>query len=93
VHHYETYLGQAADPGTVDNLNTMPVTNAFGDYTSTTADDAQWHGGIVNYTNTHAMTLAFGGIKGAKDANSSQDILILEIGILVVVPPLMLIQI
>jgi hypothetical protein len=41
-------------------------TNAFGDDTSTAADDAQWHGGIVNYTNTHAMTLAFGGIKGAQ---------------------------
>jgi hypothetical protein len=71
VHHYETYLGQVPVPGSIDNSSTMPVTNAFGDDASTAADDAQWHGGIINYTDTHAMTLAFGGIQGAKDANSS----------------------
>jgi hypothetical protein len=70
-HQYETYLGQAVDPGTIDNSSTMFVANAFGDDTSTAADDAQWHGGIINSTNTHRMTLAFGGIQGAKDANSS----------------------
>jgi hypothetical protein len=70
-HQYETYSGQAEVPGTIDNLNTMPVANAFLDNISTTADDVQWHGGIINYTNTHAMTLAFGGIQGAENANSS----------------------
>jgi hypothetical protein len=71
-HQYETYSGQATISGTIDNL-TSPGSPTYtpGDDNTSAADDAQWHGGIINYTNTHVMTLAFGGIQGAKDANSS----------------------
>jgi hypothetical protein len=71
-HHWETYPGQATISGTIDNFTSEPP--AFltpGDDPDSTTDDARWHRGIINYTNTHAMTLAFGGIQGAKDANSS----------------------
>jgi hypothetical protein len=71
-HQYETYSGQATISGTIDNL-TSPGSPTYtpGDDNTSAADDAQWHGGIINYTNTHAMTLAFGGIQGAKDAKTS----------------------
>jgi hypothetical protein len=46
-HHWETYPGQATDSGTIDNF-TSSYTHFFtpGDDHTSTADDAQWHGGI-----------------------------------------------
>jgi hypothetical protein len=38
---------------------------------NTSADNIRLNKGIVNAANTHAMTLAFGGIKGAANNNSS----------------------
>jgi hypothetical protein len=71
-HHWETYPGQATDSGTIDNFtSSTPTFLTPGDDPDSTTDDAQWSNGIENSTDTHRMTLAFGGIQGAKDANSS----------------------
>ena len=83
-HRYETfdayYFGgninpgtaQAVSSGTTDNLTSMPeLSGTLGDYPTSTTDDARWHRGIANSAQAHAMTLAFGGIEGAEDNNSS----------------------
>jgi hypothetical protein len=82
-HRYETFdaysggsinpgTAQAVSSGTTDNLTSMPeLIGTLGDYPTSTTDDARWHRGIANSAQAHAMTLAFGGIEGAEDNNSS----------------------
>jgi hypothetical protein len=71
-HHWETYPGQATISGEIDDFTSEPP--AFltpGDDAFSTDDDARWHTGIIDSTNTHRMILAFGGIQGAANNNSS----------------------
>jgi hypothetical protein len=79
MNKFEQYSGGPTVSATTSNYNVMndpsyiPTEVQNIDDLNTSADNINLNKGIVDNAaaNTHSMNLAFGGIKGAKDANSS----------------------